>query len=280
MSNILRVGHWQLACAAGDYQANIAKVLRGLDRADAERMDIVSFPESFLTGYFDRERPARQHSWRVGEGIFSEFLAQTARFRATIIVGFNETRGSDLHISALVARRGQLLGVYRKAFPCAEHETPGRDFPIFEANGVKFGVILCADGGYIEPSRLLALGGARIIFAPHYNYISPEHLIAHYQHVRNDHIARAVENDVWFFRGNSVSFGADAGLSYAGIGCGDSYLIDPAGEIVVRGQRHTECFIGAEIELMPAGFNRSLIGAGALGPRVLEMARDKGAIEQ
>ena len=37
---------------------------------------------------------------------------------------------------------------------------------------MKFGVIICADGGYIEPARILALKGARIIFAPHYNYIT------------------------------------------------------------------------------------------------------------
>ena len=59
---------------------------------------------------------------------------------------------------------------------------------------MKFGVIICSDGGYIEPARILALKGRKIIFAPHFNYIGKEGLIGHFMHVRADHTARAVEN--------------------------------------------------------------------------------------
>ena len=35
----------------------------------------------------------------------------------------------------------------------------GRHFPVFERDGFMFGVVICADGGYVEPSRILALKG-------------------------------------------------------------------------------------------------------------------------
>lgn len=120
---------------------------------------------------------------------------------------------------------------------------------MFERNGVKFGVVICSDGGYIEPCRILALKGARIIFSPHYNYISKEYLLTHFQEVRADHAARAVENRVYFLRGNNVSKGQDPGIQrYEGVGYGDSYIMDPYGEIFIRSRRHREDFIFADID--------------------------------
>ena len=184
------------------------------------------------------------------------------------IVGFNERRGKKIYGTAMVVENGKIIGTYSKAFPCSEHETPGRRFPVFKKDGIAFGVVICADGGYIEPTRILAMKGGRIIFAPRYNYIQKEHLIGHFQKVRSDHIARAVENSIWFMRCNNVVFGQDTGLGYEGVGYGDSYLVDPGGEIVVRSRRDTECFITADIVPREKdGFLwRSLKSARELGP--------------
>src|ERR1043166_3966497 len=104
----------------------------------------------------------------------------------------------------------------------------GREFPVWEVEGVKFGAIICADGGYIEPARILAMKGARIIFAPHFNYIGDRGLIGHFMKVRADHAARAVENGVYFVRGNNVVLDPKkSGITRsAGVGYGDSYILD------------------------------------------------------
>lgn len=269
---MMKIGHYQLQCAPRDFEANAAKVRSGLAAADAAGIEIISFPESFLNGFFSDESDARRYNMKVGDEQFEKFLLSTAQFGATFIVGFNERRGSDLFNTVLIAERGQLLGTYSKAFP-EPYFTAGRDFPIFERNGVKFGVIICADGGYIEPARILALKGAQIIFAPHYNYITKEQLINHFQHVRADHIARATENAVWFLRGNNVTQGQDAGLNFEGVGYGDSYLLDPLGEITVRSQRDSECLITADIDFeQPKPFysTRSQRSARELGKLLLE----------
>ena len=246
--HLIRVAHYQLACIPGDINANIERVVSGVREAASENIDIISFPECFLTGYFMQGERARKHSVRIDGPEIKSLLEKTSEYNVTFIVGFNELRGDKLYNTALIAEQGKYLGRYSKAF-CMDYFTPGRDFPVFEKKGIKYGVIICADGGYIEPSRILALKGAQIIFAPHYNYIQKESLINHFQRVRSDHIARAVENAVWFFRGNSVTKGYDKGLAFEGVGYGDSYLLDPLGEIVVRSQRHVECMISAKIDV-------------------------------
>lgn len=46
----MRIGHFQMEVQPGDFQANVAKVLHGLEIADARGVEIVSFPECCLTG--------------------------------------------------------------------------------------------------------------------------------------------------------------------------------------------------------------------------------------
>jgi hypothetical protein len=92
--------------------------------------------------------------------------------------------------------------------------------------------------------------------------------------VRKDHAARAVENDIWFLRANSVTIGRDSGMSGDGIGYGDSYLMDTSGEIIVHSQFHVECFITAMVKICDRsdGLFPTLIGAAALGQKVVTLA--------
>jgi predicted amidohydrolase len=270
----MRIGHCQIEVRTG-YAENVAAHLRGLEWADGRGVEIVSFPECGLTGYFDREKPSRRHALRVDGPEIRSFLEQTGHFRATVIAGFNEQRGENLYNTALVAERGRLRGTYSKAFAYMPFHKRGREFPVFERGGLTFGIVICADGGYVEPARILALKGARVIFAPHYNYIRQNDLINHFQKVRSDHIARAVENSVWFLRGNNVVRGRDEKFSTDGVGYGDSYLLDPFGEMVVRSRRHVEDCIEADVDLSTPGFrdDRSLRSAQALGQMVVELAQ-------
>lgn len=273
----MRIGHCQLEARCGDFEANLAKLIQGLQRADRDRVEIVCFPECFLTGYPDTEELARKGAFAAEAPQVLKVLGQTARFDATFIVGFNELRGKDLYNTALVAHKGHLLGAYSKCTAYMAFHKQGRSFPVFERSGVKFGVVICSDGGYIEPSRILALKGARIIFSPHFNYIGKQGLINHFQKVRSDHVARAVENGVYFVRGNNVILGKEPGITrYDGVGYGDSYIIDPGGEMVVRSRRHQEDFIFADLDLKVVdkawGVGRSLYSIRELHQQLLEAA--------
>lgn len=245
----MKIAHCQFEPWCGDFEHNLSRLEEGLQRADEAGAGIVSFPECFLTGYPDTEELARAGAFAQDSPEMMRVLDVTSRHEALVIAGFNELRGDDLFNTALVARRGHLLGCYSKCAAYQKFHKQGRDFPVWEHQGLKFGVLICADGGYIEPARILALKGARVIFTPHFNYIRESGLIPHFMKVRADHAARAIENEVYFVRGNNVVFDpAKSGITRTtGVGYGDSYIMDPGGEILVRSRRHEEDFIMAEV---------------------------------
>ena len=246
-SRYLRIGHYQSICYQGDFEANLKTVIHGLDLASAAGLEIVSFPESFLNGYFAKEEDARVHSFSVDSPEMERVLQETSRYNILFLVGFNERRGDKLYNTVAVIERGRLLGTYSKAMP-GMYFTPGRDFPVFEKNGLVFGVIICADGGYIEPARILALKGARVIFAPHFNFVSEP--LEHNQTVRSDHIARAVENGAYFLRGNNVVPGEELqGFDRPGHGYGDSYVLNPNGQVVAAAGLHDEYLMIYNLDL-------------------------------
>lgn len=247
----MRIAHCQFESWCSEFDHNLSRFEEGLKQADRERAEIVSFPECFLTGYPDNEAEARKGAFATESEQMTRILDITSRHEAVAIVGYNEIRGPDLYNTALVAHRGHLLGTYSKCAAYQKFHKQGRTFPVWEHKGVKFGVIICADGGYIEPARILAAKGARIIFAPHFNSIAGPGLLSHFMKVRADHTARAIENSVYFVRGNNVILDQKkSGLTrYEGVGYGDSYIVDPGGEIVARSRRHKEDFIMADLDL-------------------------------
>jgi predicted amidohydrolase len=274
----MRIGHSQVDSQLGDFDGNLAKVVAGLERAESERVEIVSFPECFLTGYPDTEEIARRDAFAIDSAQAMRVLDATSRFQPLVIVGFNEIRGNDLYNTVMVAHKGHLIGKYSKCTAYQPFHKQGREFPVFQHNGVTFGVIICSDGGYIEPTRLLALQGAKIVFAPHFNYINQTGLISHFMTVRADHTARAVENRVYFVRGNNVSLGKEECIQkYDGVGYGDSYIVDPHGEMVVRSRRQVEDFIFADVDetVVDKSWNvgRSLWSAREFGQQLMKIAR-------
>ncbi len=243
----VRLGHYQCVCRQGDFNANLETVIHGLELAAEARVQILSFPESFLNGYFREREDAWKHSFGIDSLAMRSVLERTARFEMVFMVGFNERRGDRIANTVAVIERGKILGTYRKAFPGMYFE-PGREFPVFEKYGLKFGVVICADGGYIEPTRILALKGAQVIFAPHFNFVNDP--LDHYQTVRSDHTARAVENGVYFIRGNNCTRQRQIdGLADDGHGYGESYVLNPNGQIVAGAGLYDEYLMIYNLDL-------------------------------
>lgn len=247
-SRFVRVGHYQCVCRQGDFEVNLATVKKGLAQAMEAKLDIVSFPECFLTGYYAKREDARAHCFAMESPEMKRVLDLTAGCDTMLLVGFCELRGDKLYNTVAVIERGKLLGRYSKSLPYEGYFEPGREFTVFEKKGLKFGVVICSDGGYIEPTRIQALKGARFIFAPHFNFVAdPLH---HNMTVRSDHIARAVENGVYFLRANNVVAGTKLeGLRNEGYGYGDSYLLDPHGQIVAGAGLYHEHLMVYQLDL-------------------------------
>ena len=113
----MRIGHYQCVCRAGDFEANLSTVCKGLEMAAERGLDIVSFPESFLAGYWVEEAECRNHAWPLQSPQTEHVLNTTAGYPSMFMVGFNELRGEDLCNTVLLAEGGRLIGHYSKAFP-------------------------------------------------------------------------------------------------------------------------------------------------------------------
>jgi predicted amidohydrolase len=255
-TGIIRIGLYQVICSANSSE-NLDKFAEGLGRADREHVEIVCFPECFLTGYAHSAAHTRAVGISIDSPKMKRALEASSGFETTAVVGFGELRGDDYHNSAAIIHKGRLLGVYSKCSAYEPWEKQGREFPVFQRGDVKFGVIICSDGGYIEPARILAAKGAKIVFAPHNNYIDKEYLLEHYRTVRSDHTARAVENSIYFVRGNNY---VPKDPKADRVGYGDSYIVDPFGEIVARARQYEEDFVFADLNLALARNDHMKIG--------------------
>ena len=184
-------------------------MVEGLAKADRDRVDIVCFPECFLTGYPDRAEAAREGAFAIDSAQMMQVLDRTV-VRSRIHRGVQRaSRPGPLQHGGLIVQKAHILGHYSKCSAYMPFHKQGREFPVFAHRDSTFGVVICSDGGYIEPAASSRCKGARVIFSPHFNYIGKEGLIGHFMHVRADHMARAVENAVYFVRGNNVVLGKE-----------------------------------------------------------------------
>ncbi len=75
------------------------------------------------------------------------------------------------NVVMVIGRGGKILGCYYKTHPATlELEwgvVPGDDYPIFQLDFGRVGIMICLDNQFLEVVRILALEGAEIIFFPH-----------------------------------------------------------------------------------------------------------------
>jgi predicted amidohydrolase len=96
---------------------------------------------------------------------------QARRHRSWITFSIVERDGPNLFNTAvLIDRTGRIAGKYRKVqLPFEEVSigiAPGSDFPVFETDFGKVGLLICHDASFPEAARELSLKGAEIILMP------------------------------------------------------------------------------------------------------------------
>ena len=220
----------------GDAEANLQTTIKALEAAEAQGAEILAMPETFLHGYFRTPELARRNAVDLSGSFFRSVLARLRKYRPTLLLGLNELRGDALYNTVAVIESGKLIGRYAKNYLVFKYFTRGHEFPVFEKRGIKYGVVICADTSFIEPARILAMKGARLIFTPHFNYIAYEGVEDHTWRVRQHHIAMAIDNDVFVARANVVvpeSQGVEH-FGYRGVGVGDALILNRRGRVLAE----------------------------------------------
>ncbi|MCK5468390.1 MAG: carbon-nitrogen hydrolase family protein, partial [Cyclobacteriaceae bacterium] len=150
-------------------QENLEQFKEYIHMAGDQKADIVCLPEGItMVG----TRKTYVEVSEVIPGPTTKYLGQLAKeHNMYIIAGIIERDGPVVYnTSVLINRNGEFQGKYRKAaLPREEIDggiTPGDNFPVFDTDFGKVGMMICWDVYFPEPARMLAMQGAEIIFMP------------------------------------------------------------------------------------------------------------------
>lgn len=220
----------------------IEQILKVLEKSEEESIDFLCFPEGFLTGYYAEKELAEQTAIEVENVFFKDFLNRSSSFNTTFIIGFNERVGAKIFDSAAVIEKGKLLGIQRKHYLYHDYFTSSDQFSIFRSKGVTFGVVICLDTNYFEPSRLLALLGATILFTPMCNKVPLDHPFAQRPPYYSQFVARSHENRCWLIGADWIWSDDDKVICP-----GHSVIYDPDGREIARSIENEQHFIIADI---------------------------------
>jgi predicted amidohydrolase len=154
-------------CEKGAIRKNLESIAYYLEEATLRDVDIIGFPEMSLTGYADPTKYP-EAVLNLDSPEVHHLLKLTEQYSVTVLVGLIEENPSGKpFITQIVVRRGAIQGYYRK-ITIKDEETEwfsaGQAVPVFELDGLNFGVAVCAD---IENEAVFAecgRQGAKIVF--------------------------------------------------------------------------------------------------------------------
>lgn len=150
-------------------ESTLAELLDMLDQAGAARADIALLPECSYPAYFlGTLDPYDEPGVRPYEEVVSLLSERARRNRMYVAAGIAmpAEEGSLRNGALLFDRRGQVAGRYAKSFLWHFDNVwfePGVDFPSFDTDFARVGMLVCADGRQPEVARLLTLNGAEVI---------------------------------------------------------------------------------------------------------------------
>ncbi|MDP6786936.1 MAG: carbon-nitrogen hydrolase family protein [Rhodospirillales bacterium] len=232
-----------------------------IEQAAGQGVEIVCFPEVFLTPFFPAQLRAdyEQFFIELPNPVTDLFLDLAREKGIGVIFGFGERAGSYLYNSAAIFDRGgRHVGTYRKAHLPAilpsnrkggtgsyekMYFSPGGELPVYEMDGLRFGIQICYERKFPEASRALALKGAEIIFMPICAATYGESTLRD-QTWALPLQCRAYENGVFVAAANRC--GDEKGRRHIG----QSMIVNPVGaDIMIQGDRDEPALLAATLDL-------------------------------
>ena len=231
----------QDAPVLGDIDHNRQLAEACIDSAIDDGVDLLVFPELFLTEYrigtLDIESVVRKVESAIDR------LATVASDVTTVIGTVTGDR-TDLYNSAVVLDDGEHIGTYHKTHLYGEEPsvfTEGSSLPVFETTVGSLGVQICYDVEFPEAARQLTLAGADVLVTPLANMrpFSPDQRVFA--------AARALENVRPHIVCNRI--GQEADLDFFG----SSAIVDERGREVVSAGEDVAVRLTAPVKIRAQG---------------------------
>jgi predicted amidohydrolase len=284
MERVLRVGGAQMRPIqkADSRQVVVRRMLDLLDRAKAEKCDLIVYPELALTTFFPRWYMTDQvevDAWferEMPNAATRPLFEQAAKYRIGLSFGYAELTPDGHHFNTciLVDRDGKLVGKYRKvhlpghaefdpqrAFQHLEKRyfEPGDlGFPAWRTMGGILGMCICNDRRWPETYRVMGLQGVELIML---GYNTPS--------ANSQKLEEGVEKRLFHNR-LTVQSGAYQISTWvvAVAKCGSedghpliagSVIVNPDGEIVIEARTEEDELIVADCDLEATIFGKETI---------------------
>ena len=211
-----------------DYQLLQDAAVSLVEQAGDLGADIVCLPE--YANCMGDESLWQQPGEAEQNPLFNRIAGLASSHSMYVILPLLEGReGRRYNTSVILDRTGQILGRYDKTHLTAvEREdqavTPGDEYPVFDLDFGRIGIMTCYDGHFPEVARLLGIGGAEINFFPSLQ----RRLTA--EHVELQARCRAIDNCLWVVRS---SYGHSDDVPWIpGLAAGKSCIIDFEGTVL------------------------------------------------
>jgi predicted amidohydrolase len=284
VSRVLRIGAAQMGPIqkAESRQAVVRRKLDLLEKAKAQKCDLVVYPELSLTTFFPRwymTDQAEVDAWfeRDMPNAATRPLFDKAReYGIGFSFGYGELTpdGHHFNTAILVDRSGRIVGKYRKVhLPGHDELDPQRafqhlekryfepgdlGFPVWRTMGGIMGMCICNDRRWPETYRVMGLQGVELVMLG-YNTPSvnsqksaegPEKRLFHNRLCVQ---AGAYQNSTW------VVAVAKAGDEDGHPLIGGSLIVNPDGEVVVEAKSEADELIVADCDLDATIFGKETI---------------------
>jgi len=255
------IGMTQHSCGE-DREANIDKVIRMIKEAASKGAKIICTQELFSGQYFCQTIDFNKYDWAEPiPGPTSKRIQLLAKELDVVIVcSLFEYAMDGVYFNSVVVfdADGTDLGTYRKhhipdgpQYLEKYYFTPGDSgYKVFKSKYGNFGVLICWDEWFPEPSRILALKGADFVFYPSAIGSEPDNPDLDTSQTWVDGVkAHGIHNNFYIAAVNRV------GREYASDGSGHmdfygrSFVSDPWGNMVVTGNRTDDEVIIATLDL-------------------------------
>ncbi len=158
----------QINCTVGDLAGNAAKILGCAERAKRQGVSLLLTPELSLCGYPPEDLLLREGFYRACERALRELAQQVHGI--TVVVGHPHEAGGKHYNAASVLGDGQIIATYHKhalpnysVFDEERYFSRGQAPCVFEMEGVKFALSICADIWYEHAAQRALEAGAQVL---------------------------------------------------------------------------------------------------------------------
>jgi predicted amidohydrolase len=164
-ASMVRIGVTQTPEYRNEVSGAIAHLVEVSAQADAAGASLVIFPEGYLQGYLLAEQAVQGAAFNLSSPLFANVLDRFPSSGPIIVLGLVEEEAGRYFNTAIVVKAGKLLGRYRKRRLLSSEWvfSPGGDCPVFEVDGLRFGISICYDTNFPETANDMARAGASLI---------------------------------------------------------------------------------------------------------------------